>query len=224
MVFRLCIMTFSDINHNTVFAIVFILIWSFLTQKVYFELLLKYRTPETEQSESKLFNTKKKIITGSDDLEVIFNDFKLEILTKTDNFSQKDSGWGYNINKYIFISGRRHLKLLRDMELNGTVLNIYNNVSKCFAFDVNAGIFKPMGNRRKTIHHIHQHLILKGIEFPVDEPLHFTKLRWNILFNLLLIHDDSGNNHFCWLKDLLRLVNSQRTKYHGKRYICDGYL
>lgn len=44
-------------------------------------------------SETKSFNTKNKIITASDNMEVI-NNFNLEIMTKIENFQEKDSEWG----------------------------------------------------------------------------------------------------------------------------------
>lgn len=55
-------------------------------------------------------------------------------------------------------------------------------------------------------------------------PLCFTKNLQNIHVNLLLITDDSGNNHYCFIKDLSRLVSRQRSKHNGQMFICNGCL
>ncbi|KAJ8915327.1 hypothetical protein NQ315_008211 [Exocentrus adspersus] len=55
-------------------------------------------------------------------------------------------------------------------------------------------------------------------------PLHFTKQRQPTHVNLLLVSDGEGNNHYCLISDLSRLVSSQKSKCHGKIYFCDGCL
>lgn len=48
---------------------------------------------DMEQTEIRSFYTKNNTITETDDLLVTFNDFKLEIFTRTDNFQESDSEW-----------------------------------------------------------------------------------------------------------------------------------
>lgn len=55
-------------------------------------------------------------------------------------------------------------------------------------------------------------------------PLHFTNKRQNTHVNLLLVTDIEGNTHYTLIKDLSRLVSRQRSKHHGRNYICDGCL
>ncbi|XP_071055954.1 uncharacterized protein [Onthophagus taurus] len=42
--------------------------------------------------------------------------------------------------------------------------------------------------------------------------------------NLLLVTDDYGNNHFCWIKNLSRLITSQSSQNEHEKYICEGCL
>lgn len=55
-------------------------------------------------------------------------------------------------------------------------------------------------------------------------PLYFTKARKNTHVNLLLLTDNYGKNHYCLITDLSRLVSSQKSKHHGRLYICEGCL
>lgn len=55
-------------------------------------------------------------------------------------------------------------------------------------------------------------------------PYYFTESRRNVHVNLLLITDDEGNSHYCFIKNLSRLVSSQRSKHNGQTHICDGCL
>ncbi|KAJ8939271.1 hypothetical protein NQ318_015229 [Aromia moschata] len=55
-------------------------------------------------------------------------------------------------------------------------------------------------------------------------PYYFTDSRKNIHVNLLLITDDSGKGHYCYIKNLSRLVSSQKSRHNGKTYICNGCL
>ncbi|KAJ8953188.1 hypothetical protein NQ318_003224, partial [Aromia moschata] len=42
--------------------------------------------------------------------------------------------------------------------------------------------------------------------------------------NLLLITSECGNSHYCWIKNLSRLVLSQISNSQHKKYFCDGCL
>ncbi|XP_023311299.1 uncharacterized protein LOC111691962 [Anoplophora glabripennis] len=55
-------------------------------------------------------------------------------------------------------------------------------------------------------------------------PLHFTKCRKPTHVNLLLVSDDSGNNHYCLIKNLSKLVSKQKSLHDGALHICDGCL
>ena len=55
-------------------------------------------------------------------------------------------------------------------------------------------------------------------------PLHFTSNHKPTHVNLLLISDDHGNNHYCLIKNLSRLVSKQLSNRDGAIYLCDGCL
>lgn len=42
--------------------------------------------------------------------------------------------------------------------------------------------------------------------------------------NLLLISDDLGNSHYCWIKSLSRLLSAQASKNGHEKFICEGCL
>ncbi|XP_071056904.1 uncharacterized protein [Onthophagus taurus] len=42
--------------------------------------------------------------------------------------------------------------------------------------------------------------------------------------NLLVVSDNFGNNHYCWIKNLSRLINTQSSTHEHQRYICEGCL
>lgn len=54
--------------------------------------------------------------------------------------------------------------------------------------------------------------------------MHLTEKRQETHVNLLLISDESGNFHYCWIKNLSRLVGSQISKHKCKKFLCDGCL
>lgn len=49
-----------------------------------------------------------------------------------------------------------------------------------------------------------------------------SRLRRHI--NLLLITDECGNSHYCWIKNLSRLVSSQISNTQHRKFFCDGCL
>lgn len=53
-------------------------------------------------------------------------------------------------------------------------------------------------------------------------PLYYSKNRQSTHVNLLLISDDNGNSHYCWIKDMSRLLGSQLNSNTSKKYFCDG--
>lgn len=55
-------------------------------------------------------------------------------------------------------------------------------------------------------------------------PLHFTSSRKPTHVNLLLLSDDSGNQHYCLITNLSRLVSMQKSKHNGAVHICDGCI
>lgn len=62
-------------------------------------------------------------------------------------------------------------------------------------------------------------------KYEVIGPLHFSSVKKNIHVNLLVLDDEvTGNTHYCWIKNLSRLANSQLTSALKKAFFCDGCL
>ncbi|KAK4881338.1 hypothetical protein RN001_004657 [Aquatica leii] len=55
-------------------------------------------------------------------------------------------------------------------------------------------------------------------------PLYYTKKKQNTHINLLLIENNTGSQHYCWIKNFSRLVSTQLTTRHGAKYFCDSCL
>ncbi|KAJ8949419.1 hypothetical protein NQ318_007519 [Aromia moschata] len=62
------------------------------------------------------------------------------------------------------------------------------------------------------------------IVYRVVGPLYFSQKKLHIHINLLLITNECGNSHYCWIKNLSRLVSSQISNSQHKKYFCDGCL
>lgn len=61
--------------------------------------------------------------------------------------------------------------------------------------------------------------------FEIVGPLHYTNSKRRIHVNLLLISDETNENyHYCWIKDMSRLISSQINKEGHKKFFCDGCL
>lgn len=61
-------------------------------------------------------------------------------------------------------------------------------------------------------------------KYEVVGPLYYTRNKRVGHVNLLLITNDDGNSHYCWIKDFSRLVSQQVTRRNGAKLFCDGCL
>lgn len=55
-------------------------------------------------------------------------------------------------------------------------------------------------------------------------PLHYSLNKRDLHINLLLIDDSEGNTHYCYIKNLSRLVSSQLSNHKHSVFFCDGCL
>ena len=61
-------------------------------------------------------------------------------------------------------------------------------------------------------------------KYQVVGPLHYAERKRDRHINLLLIDDSEGNTHYCYIKNLSRLVSPQFSKHDGALNFCDGCL
>lgn len=101
---RICSYRFSAITHlidpnsffdsirDDVCLVLVHYLEQFTTIKVNCELFSMYSKPDTEVSDTKSFYTENKVVTVADNVDDVFDDFREEILAKTEDFQQRDSG------------------------------------------------------------------------------------------------------------------------------------
>ncbi|XP_074039510.1 uncharacterized protein [Leptinotarsa decemlineata] len=61
-------------------------------------------------------------------------------------------------------------------------------------------------------------------KYEIVGPLYYARRKLGRHVNLLNITDESSNSHYCWIKDLSRLVSSQISSHGHRMYFCDGCL
>lgn len=61
--------------------------------------------------------------------------------------------------------------------------------------------------------------------YEVVGPLYYSANKRPMHVNLLLITDENtGRSHYCWIKNMSRLISSQLSKHSHKKHLCDGCL
>lgn len=55
-------------------------------------------------------------------------------------------------------------------------------------------------------------------------PLYYTKNKQPVHVNLLLLSDDDGHFHYCYISNLSRLISQQLRRHNGSIHLCDGCL
>ena len=158
-----------------------------------------------------------------------------------------------NINKYSPMRGGTYIKLPPTIEHTKSCINIQNADEYCFLWSVVAALFPSRSNVCRTSSYPHYSSVLniEGISFPlsphdikqfeinnpeisinvygldkkcvVTGPLYITKNKRKYHINLLYI-ERNMNGHYCLIKDLVRLVRHQVTRYKGKLFYCDTCL
>lgn len=60
--------------------------------------------------------------------------------------------------------------------------------------------------------------------YEIVGPLYYTSNKRNVHLNLLMITNEVGNSHYCWISNFSRLVSRQITARDGAKHFCDGCL
>ena len=158
-----------------------------------------------------------------------------------------------NVNKYCPMRGGTYLKLPPTVRNTKSCINIQNSDEYCFLWSIIAAIYPAKTNVCRTNSYPHFSSILntEGITFPlapkdikqfeinnpnisvniygldkksvVTGPLYLTNTKKIIHVNLLYI-EKNGKGHYILIKDLIRLVRRQVTRYKGRVYLCDACL
>ncbi|XP_044733269.1 uncharacterized protein LOC123295873 [Chrysoperla carnea] len=202
-------------------------------------------------SSLKCFNTKNVIIDRQTDLKKWFlANVEGPLLAELEEFQERDSGWALrevvhlriHINKCQLLRGSSYIELPKCIKAKQACVNVQNNDGACFAWAVTSALYpvREHSNRMSSYPHYSTVLKLKG-KYSV-EPVFLTSKKQAIHVNLLMIqniylqdHDDHFDYdsikhdndditikyHFCWIKNLSRLISRQMSKHDGAIYICD---
>ncbi|XP_055856053.1 uncharacterized protein LOC129919224 [Episyrphus balteatus] len=156
-----------------------------------------------------------------------------------------------NINKYNPMRGASYIELPRNIQLKHAIINVKNNDDACFAWAIVSALYPCQDNadRVSSYPHYSKVLNLNGMEFPMSlkniskfeklnnlsvnvyglennvlvGPLFYTSEKKEKHVNLLYL-ENGENGHYCWIKNLNRLVSSQISKRNGALWLCDGCL
>src|SRR6056300_692760 len=159
-----------------------------------------------------------------------------------------------HINKHNPISGSSYIKLPRKLTLKKAIINPKNKDNQCFKWAITIAKYTPKINIERISKELKKNakkLNWSGLEFPVeldkidifeknnsyainvfgykqDEeevyPLRISAMEANEKINLLMI-SDGVVNHYCWIKNMSRLVNKQtRVNYKNKKFFCHRCL
>ena len=151
-----------------------------------------------------------------------------------------------NINPYNPLSASSYIELPGNLAEKKAIINVKNeNDNECFKWAVTSAVFpaKEHGERlSKQMREDSEKFDWTGIEFPVSlkqidkfenqnnyainvfgyervvYPLRISKKKDQVI-NLLLIADEE-TNHFCWIKNMSRLLSSGINNHQHKRYFC----
>ena len=151
-----------------------------------------------------------------------------------------------NINPFNPLSASSYIELPGNLAEKKAIINVKNeNDNECFKWAVTSAVFpaKEHGERlSKQMKKDSEKFVWTGIEFPVSlkqidkfenqnnyainvfgyervvYPLRISKKKEQVI-NLLLIADEE-TNHFCWIKNMSRLLSSGINNHQHKRYFC----
>ena len=151
-----------------------------------------------------------------------------------------------NINPYNPLSASSYILLPKKLYEKKAIINVKNeNDNECFKWAVTSAVFpaEEHGERlSKQMREDSEKFDWSGIEFPVSlkqidrfennnpyainvlgyekvvYPLRISKKKDKVI-NLLLIANEE-TNHFCWIKNMSRLIYGDVSNHHGKRHFC----
>lgn len=150
-----------------------------------------------------------------------------------------------NMARYRPFRGSSYIQLPIKLKSKKAIINIKNNDNKCFVWSILAGLHPAQKDAQRTSKYkkYFKTLNTDGIEFPVEMrdiprfekqnnvsinifgyknneifPLHITNLRSQPLVNLMII-TKRKKSHFCYIKNLNRLLGDQKSDGH-KHFYC----
>lgn len=155
------------------------------------------------------------------------------------------------VNKYNLMYGSQYIELPNFIKKKKAIINVKSKDNRSFQWAVLSALHPDVSNpcRHSSFTRFVGELDFTGIEFPVKLnsiitfekmneisvnvygltecykviPLIITKVEKDKHVDLLYL-TMSGKIHYCWIKNLSRLVSSQISGHHGYIYICQYCL
>jgi hypothetical protein len=155
--------------------------------------------------------------------------------------------------RYRPLKGSSYIPLPIRLRSKHAIINVKNKDNKCFMWSVLAALYPTNRNEERIVKykdHINS-INLEGIDFPVKMtdipkfekqnkieinifgygkggvfPIHTTKQRYDKHVDLQTI-SDGKKSHYCWIKDLSRLLGDQHSntrRYHYCPYCLHGFI
>ena len=152
-----------------------------------------------------------------------------------------------HLNKYEPLSGSSYIPLPNILKSKKAIINVQNTKdNECLKWAVTSAIYPVDKNSTRLSKYVEnaKKLDWSGINFPaslrdVDKfeklndaisvnvfgyekevyPLRISKRANQKTVNLLLI-SDGENQHYCWIKNMSRLISSQVNKHEHERFFC----
>jgi hypothetical protein len=154
------------------------------------------------------------------------------------------------INKYVSFKGGSYIPLPEEIKNKHAIINIKTRYNKCFLWSILSALHPCKKNpQRASKYKKWKNEFdneLKDIPFPVKTtdvtkfvkrtkdisiniyylddnmiilPLEITKIEKSNHIDLLYLKE-KNKSHYCWIKDLWKLVGNQNTKDGHKRFLC----
>ena len=152
-----------------------------------------------------------------------------------------------HLNKYEPLSGSSYIPLPKVLQSKGAIINVLNKKdNECFKWAVTSALYPAEKHPERQTKYIENSKKFNwdGINFPasfkdIDKfekqnpsisvnvfgyekevyPLRITKRANDKTINLLLI-SERENQHYCWIKNMSRLLTSQISKHRTRRFYC----
>lgn len=125
----------------------------------------------------KSFNTINVVITQTSDLSTFYDNMTSLILSKCEDFQERDSGWALekiefldvNINKYNPLKASSYIPLPKQVSLKKACVNVKNNDNACFFWAVTSALYPAAAHSDRVSSYPRYETVLntKGVKYPV---------------------------------------------------------
>ncbi|KAE9523040.1 hypothetical protein AGLY_016671 [Aphis glycines] len=128
----------------------------------------------------------------------------------------------------IFKRGSSYIPLPENIKNKHAIINVKNEDDKCFLWAILSALHPVKKHAQRVTKYIpfkndfdKELKEEKGNNTHIIVPLEITKIEKTNHIDLMYLREDNENKgHYCWIKDLWKLVGSQMTKDGHRRLLC----